>query len=251
MARNFRTSTMNEVRPGVWRLRVKAGVDPETGHARQLSRTVTFDRKRGTKSEAAEALRAFAAEVKDDKRIGTTATVGKLLTDWLATLERLGKARSTVETYRMHVEKHVGPGLGAKRLDRLTVHDIDVYLAALADKGLAPRTIKLNHSVLRAALEQGVDWGWIKDNPAKRARLKSTGAKVKKPFTAEHLGQLRQASRCDLPWALDAGGGRCAPGAPIDLLAEPPNRYPKRRRRLGRRTGRCLFRWTQYVGHQS
>jgi integrase len=157
MARSYRTGTMTEVRPGVWRLRVTAGTDPETGHAIQRSMTITFDRRKGTKSEAADALRAFYAEVRADKTVGKIATVGKLL----------------------------------------TVHDIDVYLAALADRELAPGTIKLNHSVLRAALEQGVDWGWIKDNPAKRARLKSAGAKVAKPFTAEHLGRLYQGAIAD------------------------------------------------------
>ncbi|MGO8870565.1 MAG: tyrosine-type recombinase/integrase, partial [Acidimicrobiales bacterium] len=164
----------------------------------QLSRTVRFDKRRGTKSDAEEALRAFAEEVRAGEVIGTTATVGKLLDAWLANLDRLGKARSTLETYGIHVEKHIRPGLGAIRLDKLTVHDVDRYLGDLdAAKGLAPRTIKTDHAILSAALTQAVDWGWIKANPAKRARLKSAKAAAVPPLTTEQLGTLCQAALAD------------------------------------------------------
>ena len=185
---------MTEVRPGTWRLRVTVGTDPETGHAIQKSKTVTFDKRRGTKGEATEALRAFVSEARAQGTVGTTATVGKLLTDWLATLDRLGKARTTIESYTAHVEKHIRPGLGSIRLDRLTAHDIDRYLADLKAKGLADTTIKLDHACLRAALEQGVDWGWIRDNPAKRARLATSSKAPAEAFTTEHLTALYNAA---------------------------------------------------------
>ena len=197
MARNYGTGTKTEIRPGVWRLRVSAGTDPETGHPRQLSRTVHFDKKRGTKNDAEDALQKFVGEVKAGEVIGTTATVGNLLTAWLADLERLGKARSTMESYKAHVEKHLRPGLGRIRLDKLGVQDIDRYLGALADKGLAPRTIRLDHAVLRAALNQAERWGWIRSNPAVRARLKAPETKPVKEFTAEHVAKLYQAAIAD------------------------------------------------------
>ena len=166
-------------------LRDEAGKVIQQGPPVHVSRVF-----RGGKRNATKALDKLVAEVGQGRIVGTGATVGKLLTDYLGNLDRLGKARSTMETYRTHVAKHIRPGLGSIRLDKLTVHDVDRYLANLVQvKGLAPRTIKLNHAVLSAALTQAVDWGWITANPAKRARLSK--AKPSAPDTI-NLGQLSQ-----------------------------------------------------------
>jgi integrase len=153
---------------------------------------------RGGKRNATKALDALVAEVGADRTIGTSATVGKLFDEWLEDLDRLGKARSTMETYRTHIEKHLRPGLGYIRLDKLTVTNINYYLADLDEvKGLAPRTIKLDHAILSAALTHGVDTDWIKGNPAKRAKLKPAKGLNVEPFTTEHIGQLYQAAIAD------------------------------------------------------
>src|SRR5271166_2670670 len=77
--------------------------------------------------EAQTALDVFAREVAQGLAVGTRATLGKLLDEWLANLERIGRARATLETYRVHVEKHIRPALGSVRLDRLSAHDLDRY----------------------------------------------------------------------------------------------------------------------------
>jgi integrase len=150
-----------------WELRAYVGQDPETGKPRQVSRSF-----RGGKREARRQLDKLVSEVRAGHHIGTTATVGKLLDEWLGNLDRLGKARSTLETYRIHVRVHIRPALGAIRLDKLTAHHLDTYFATLAnDKGLSAATIKLDHAIISGALSQAVDWGWLPTNPAKRARL--------------------------------------------------------------------------------
>jgi integrase len=173
-------------KPGVrrWEMRVYVGRDPETGRPRQVYRTFTGTLKR----DADKALRAFVAEVEEGKHLGPAATLGKLLDEWLANLERAGRSRSTIETYRTHVETHIRPALGSLRLDLLTTHDVDRYLAVLADKGLSPRTIRLDHAVLSGALTQAVDWGWLQANPARRAKLKRATTEA----TTLTLDQLRE-----------------------------------------------------------
>jgi integrase len=152
---------------GRWELRAYVGQDPETGRPRQVSRAF-----RGGKRAARHQLDKLVSEVHAGHHIGTTATVGKLLDEWLGNLDRLGKARSTLETYRIHVRVHIRPALGAIRLDKLTAHHLDTYFATLAnDKGLSAATIKLDHAIISGALSQAVDWGWLPTNPAKRARL--------------------------------------------------------------------------------
>src|SRR5664280_1560944 len=147
-----------------WELRVYVGRDPDKtvrdddGKVLKQGSPVHVSRVfRGGKREAIKALDALVAETGQERVIGTTATVGKLLDEWLADLKRLGKARSTMETYRTHVEKHIRPGLGSIRLDKLTVTDVNHYLADLDRKGLAARTIKLDHAILSTALTHGVD----------------------------------------------------------------------------------------------
>jgi integrase len=185
-----------------WELRVYVGRDPDKtvrdddGKVLKQGPPVHVSRVfRGGKREASKALDALVAETGQERVIGTTATVGKLLDEWLADLERLGKARSTMETYRTHVEKHIRPGLGSIRLDKLTVTDINHYLADLDTvKKLAARTIKLDHAVLSAALTHGVDTDWLKANPAKRARLKSARGDTSPALTTEQLGKLCRAA---------------------------------------------------------
>jgi integrase len=166
-----------------WELRAYAGRDPETGNPRQVSRIF-----RGGKREARKALDKLVGEVDAGQHVGTTATFGKLLDLWLAKVEDLGKARTTLETYRQHVEKYIRPSLGDVRLDKLDTYRLDQYFQGLRTKGLAAGTVKLDHSVVSACLSLGVDYGWIKGNAAKRVRLREA-----EPSNAVVLGidQLR------------------------------------------------------------
>jgi integrase len=190
-----------------WLLRVYVGRDPDKTIRDDDGRVVKQGPPvhaskvfRGGERAAVKALDKLVAKVGDDRTIGTAATVGKLLDEWMTDLERLGKAQSTMETYRIHVDKHIRPGLGSIRLDKLTVTDVSRYLTAL-DKvtGLAPRTIRLNHSILSAALSFGVDTDWLKANPAKRAKRSGQRADTQAMLTTDQLGTLYRAVLADDP----------------------------------------------------
>jgi integrase len=178
---------------GWWELRAYAGRDPETRRPRQVYRSY-----RGGVRGARRALAELVTEVHQGHHIGTTATLGKLLDEWLDNLERLGRSQTTIETYRMHVEKHIRPALGNCRLDRLTTHDIDRYLGGLAEKGLSPSTVRLDHAALSGALTQGVDWGWLKANPAKRAKVKAATTEAPS-ITVDQLRTLYTAALVEDP----------------------------------------------------
>ncbi|MGH9087145.1 MAG: tyrosine-type recombinase/integrase [Acidimicrobiales bacterium] len=188
-----------------WELRVYVGRDPDRTVRDDAGRIVAQGPPvhqskvfRGGKREAARELVEMAAKAHQDRSVGPKTTVGKLLTDWLVNVERQGRARSTVETYRAHADRHIRPALGGIRLDKLTAHDVDRYLGALADKGLRPRTVRTDHAVLSAALAQGVTWGWLASNPARGAKL--AGADTEAPsITVEELGRLYAAALADDP----------------------------------------------------
>src|SRR5262249_56154082 len=65
-----------------------------------------------------------------------------------------------------HVRRH----LGARPLQKLRPADLAAFYAMLAREALAPRTIRLIHTVLHRALGQAKAWGVIRDNPADLAR---------------------------------------------------------------------------------
>ncbi len=184
-----------------WQLRVYVGRDPDRtvrdaeGKVIKQGPPVHVSKVfRGGKRAAEKALDKLVSEVGDSKTIGAGATVGKLLDEWMNDLERLGKAQSTLETYKMHIEKHIRPGLGSIRLDKLSVTDVNRYLGELDAKGLAPRTIKLDHAVLSACLTFGVDSDWLKANPAKKAKLKPAGRNKDPILSTDQLFTLISAS---------------------------------------------------------
>jgi hypothetical protein len=50
------------------------------------------------------------------------------------------RAPSTVQGYRIMVDRHFGPFFGAKALDRIGPDDVIGYIAAKRRAGLAPKT---------------------------------------------------------------------------------------------------------------
>jgi integrase len=163
-----------------FQLRVYVGRDPsravydENGTVVQQAPPIHVSKVfHGGIREAKKELAKLEVKAGEERTVGTTATVSKLLTEYLGTLERLGKASTTIYTYSQHAKNNIEPTLGNVRLNKLTGHQIDTWLAVLYDKGLAPGTVRIAFNTLKGALTQGVDWGWLASNPATRARLRT------------------------------------------------------------------------------
>jgi integrase len=172
--------------------------DPQTGRVLKQGPPIFATKVfHGGIREARRALAAFAVEASEERTVGKSATVNKLMGEYLASLARLDRASSTIETYRMHFKNHIRPGLGSIRLERLSTHDVDKFLAELAEKGLAPRTIALVFSVLSGALSQAVDWGWLASNPAKKARLSEPQVAETTHLSTDDLRALYEGALAD------------------------------------------------------
>ena len=159
---------MREKAPGRWELRVFLGKDPITGKPKQISRVYTAPRREpgAGRREAAKQLAALVAEVERGGLGGSAATFGVLLDEWTAHGERMGWSPKTLHEYRRKIDKQIRPALGAKRLDKLTAHDLDRFYAAQLGTGLAERTVHHLHRIISAALRQGRRWGWVTSNVA-------------------------------------------------------------------------------------
>ena len=127
-----------------------------------------------TEREAHSLVHAMLAELdsatKVDQVAATSQTVGRLIERWL---EVAGPAApSTRSVYAGYIKNQIRPHLWEIRLDRLGVADLDCWYVTLRKNGLKPASIRKVHTIVRAALAQGVRWGWTSVNVAAMARAK-------------------------------------------------------------------------------
>lgn len=107
-----------------------------------------------TKDEARRKLAEVAVE--HDKGLPVHDDALRLktwLAEWLETVVDADNRPRTVEGYRIVVERHLVPELGNVRLTALTPSHVRRLLKAKTGEGLAPRTVRNIHAVLRRALE--------------------------------------------------------------------------------------------------
>ena len=151
-----------------WELRAYAGRDALRGRKRYKTKTV---RVRGRR-EAEKALAALVTEL-ETSGVAADGTFGELVERWIATAVP-GWSPANEVTVRNTVSYYLAPLLPVK-LSKLNTADLDAFYVALRNGGgrggrpLAVSTVRRVHSVVRASLEQGVRWGWLRENPASRA----------------------------------------------------------------------------------
>lgn len=152
-----------------WRGAASLGYGPD---GRRVRKKVTG----ATKSEVMQKLRELHAEldagagVPDDR-----LTVGGFLDRWV-TKTLLGQvADKTYDSYADTVRLHLRPALGRVVLRRLTVAQVDEFLAWKRVEGYAENSIRIFRAVLRRALRQAEREGLV---PRSVASL-STAPKIR------------------------------------------------------------------------
>ena len=151
--------TIQETRPGVWRLRVVVGYRPD-GQPRQASKTV-----HGTRRAAQDELAKFLFEAQS----GNTPLVGAMtlaayFERWLEHV-RAHRQPDTTRNYALKCKRFTAE-LGRVRLDKLQVHQLDEVYRKWMAEGMAPSTLQAHHSVISAALSQAVKWGLVQRSVA-------------------------------------------------------------------------------------
>lgn len=156
-------------------------------------------------------------------------TVEAWLTEWLRDVKAHDGTRPpTLARYRLAISKHLVPGRGRVKLDRLTPRDVQRFLTGLRGK-LSPASIIKVHAVLRVAL---ADPGAAHDYETARA--------LHDPDDGRHLrpGPAGAGSSGCLGHRWGAGRGRdgvtawlyewpySGPGQPGRVLVEPRGLEP-------------------------
>ena len=120
-----------------------------------------------------------------------------LLERWLPT-KRAQLRLSTFSSYKNNIELHVIPRLGAIPLQKLQPEDLDTFYAQLltdgkrngAGGGLAPKTVRIIHGILRKALADAMRKGTVTRNVADLAdapKVRLGGSREMTVWAADEL----------------------------------------------------------------
>jgi integrase len=171
--------------------------DPETGRRKRKWHSFS-----GTKREAQIECARLISEVKVGTYIEPSkTTLAQFLDRWLDDVKSR-VAPKTHERYAQICRKNIGPLLGAVALAKLKPEQIsDAYAKALAagrrrgNGGLAPRTVRQMHAILKSALAQAVKWEILVRNPAAAVRGPKVGRAAMQTYDLEQTAELIEAAR--------------------------------------------------------
>lgn len=157
-------------------------------------RTATFDRKGDAQ--------AFLASTDTDIQRGAWRspeavrfTFAEVAAAWLQS--NPAKRPTTLSRDTTVVRVHLLPELGPMRLDQLRPSDVKATVDAMAQRGLAPRTIRTNYGVLRAILAWAVLDDLIGRSPCRGIRLPEVAKTPKRMASADEIARLVEAVPVD------------------------------------------------------
>ncbi len=150
-----------------WEARFTIGFDPGTG--KQIQKSVSGSTQKEVRKKMHEALMEIDT--------GTYTEPCKMtFAEWLDIWESeyLGGVKPrTMDSYNATIRCHIRPTLGNLRLDSIKATEIQRLYNSLQrqDKPLSAKTIKNIHGVIHKALQQALELGYIKINPANACKL--------------------------------------------------------------------------------
>jgi integrase len=197
---NFR-STIYQDKHGRWVGRVTMGVRdngrPDRRHVRGA-----------TRAEVTLKVRALerARDSGTARSAGQRWTVAGWLEYWIANIAVPPHiADNTHAGYRVDVSKHLVPGIGAHRLEKLTPEQVERLYAKLQHDGLSSGGVHHVHRTLRAALNEAVRRSHLTRNPVLLAKAPMLTETEVEPYGVEEIQRLLKVAserRNSARWAV-------------------------------------------------
>src|SRR6266516_1276519 len=194
-------STIYQGNDGRWHGRVTVGVRddgrPDRRHVRGK-----------TRSEVTHKVRALERERDQGtvRNVGERWTVGRWLTHWVENIAAPPHvAENTHLGYRVDVNRHLIPGIGAHRLEKLTPEHVERLYAKLQAGGLSPGGVHHVHRTLRAALNEAVRRSHLTRSPVLLAKAPKLDEEEVEPYDVPEIQRLLEAAakrRNGARWAL-------------------------------------------------
>ncbi|MEU8626764.1 tyrosine-type recombinase/integrase [Streptomyces sp. NPDC048669] len=170
---------------GRWHGRVTVGVkDDGTPDRRHVSRK--------TRAEVTKTVREL--ERQRDKgavrKAGQSWTIETWLIHWVENIAAPNVSENTIDGYRVAVNHHLVPGLGAHRLERLEPEHLERFYKKMQESGSAAGTAHQVHRTLRTALNEAVRRGHAIRNPATIAKAPRLEEEEVEPYSVEEVQRL-------------------------------------------------------------
>lgn len=178
-------SSIYQDKDGRWHGRVTMGVrdngTPDRRHVRGK-----------TRAEATRKVRDLE-KARDEGNIhkpGRSWTVAQWLTHWVENIAAPTVRYKTLTGYRTAVYKHLIPGLGAHKLDRIQPEHFERFYVKMQKAGLGAGTAHQAHRTVRTAFGEAERRGHIFRNPVRLAKAPRVEESEIDPFEADEIGQL-------------------------------------------------------------
>ncbi|MDR0325096.1 MAG: site-specific integrase [Oscillospiraceae bacterium] len=181
------SGTIRQRKDGRWEARYTLGYNPS---GKQIRRSIYG----ATEKEVRRKLTAVTSDIDNGIYIEPSKlTVSQWLDIWTA--EYLGEVKPrTVESYTAACRLYLKPELGRVKLSALSTHTIQTAINKYyRDKGLSPKTVKNAHGVLHKAMQQAVEIGYLRFNPANSIRLPRIEKKEIQPLDDDKIAAFLEA----------------------------------------------------------
>lgn len=142
-------------------------------------------------------VEAIHANESGDRGETNSMTLGQYLDMWL---ERIAKPRVRAQTfkgYEVNIRVHLKPALGKMPLDKIQAMHVQDLIDRKLREGMAPKSVRYMHGILRNALNRAIRWNYIQRNPAAHVDGPREQPKEIQPFTREEAQRFLRAIKGD------------------------------------------------------
>jgi len=131
--------------------------------------------------------------------------VNTWLTPWVENIAAPAVRDNTIAGYRVAFYRHLIPGLGAHRLEKLQTEQIEKFTRKMQENGSAAATAHQAHRTIRTALSEAVRRGHISRNVARLAKAPKLEEGEVEPYSIAEVKRLLNAAsnrRNSARWAI-------------------------------------------------
>ena len=152
----------------------------------------TFQRKK----DAEEKRDQLGVDIRGGKHVAPSQsiTVAVAAENWLAECAVRGLETSTIDTNRVHANKHIVPILGDTKLSMMTTKTVKWFQDELRQRGVSPVMIRKVRASLSSIVSEAQDAGYVAHNCVKAAK-RSEGNKRKKLLVGEDIPTATEIKR--------------------------------------------------------
>jgi integrase len=170
---------------GLWHGRVIVGVRDDGSPDRR-------HRKAKTEKEVIKKIQDLlnARDNGTVTKAGPVWTMEKWLTHWVENISAPTVRDSTASSYRNAVYKHLIPGLGKHRIDKIQPDHFEKLYKKMADAGHKPANAHQVHRTAKTALNEAVRRGHIFQNPVRIAKPPRVEEEEIEPYSVEEVRKI-------------------------------------------------------------